>query len=73
MKVFCFEVKYVGWGKTWTRKKIRKEVLREYINKKSKICAVKRYREITGSSLQEAKRFCDDLQGDAEKYMEVLG
>jgi len=68
MRVLCFEIRYVGWvPKVLKNYKVRKEVLNTWLETKSKLHAVKRHRELVGSSLRKAVEYCDNLQEEVDK------
>ena len=63
MKILCFDIKYIGWApKIIKEAKLRRLVLNEWVLTRNKIRAIKKHRELTGSSLKDAKWYCDDLQ-----------
>ncbi len=70
MKIFCFEVKYIGpWFKFISDAKIRQTVLSTWVETENKIIAIKKHRELTGSGLWDAKQFCDTLQIIADRLI----
>lgn len=78
MKLFCFDIKYIGF-RCW-RPFLKKRILSAWVNREivlrttssttnlchGKIYAIKRHMEILGSSLAEAKKYCDSIQHIAE-------
>ena len=63
MRIFCFEIKYIGrkWFGKHSDRKIRQAVIKEWTETDNKISAMKMHRVLTGSGLKEAKEYCDEL------------
>jgi ribosomal protein L7/L12 len=59
MRIFCFEIKYVGTKPS--DKKLREAVLKEWLATNSRIKAIKIHRTWTGSGIREAAIYCNDL------------
>ena len=62
MRFLCFEIKYMPRNIFLKSKKIRKLVLKEWIETNNKIKAIKKHRELTECRLRESKNYCDELQ-----------
>lgn len=64
MRFLCFEIKikYDPKNIFLSKRRIRKLITKEWIETNNKIKAIKKHKELTNSSLKEAKEYCDNLQ-----------
>ena len=64
MRFLCFEIKikYAPKNIFLSKRRIRKLITKEWTETDNKIKAIKKHRELTNSSLKDAKNYCDNLQ-----------